>query len=49
MNRRVIAISNPKVDFFSKEITGMIKNIVKGNDENKKKKLQKILDGYKNV
>lgn len=49
MNRKVIVIRNPKVGSFSKELTDMRKNIEKENYENKKEKLQKTLDGYKNV
>ena len=49
MNHEVIVIKNPKVGSFSKELTDMRKKIEKENDENKKKKLQKTLEGYKNV
>ena len=49
MNRDVIVIRNPKVGSFSKELNDMRKNIEKESDENKKQKLQKTLDGYKNV
>lgn len=49
MNRKVIVIRNPKVGSFSKELNDMRKNIEKESDENKKQKLQKTLDGYKNV
>ncbi len=48
-NRKVIVIRNPKVGSFSKELNDMRKNIEKESDENKKQKLQKTLDGYKNV
>lgn len=49
MNRKVIVIRNPKVGSFSKELNDMRKKIEKESDENKKQKLQKTLDGYKNV
>lgn len=49
MERKVVVIRNPKVGSFSKELTDMRKKIEKENDENKKKKLQKVLDGYKAV
>ena len=48
-NRKVIVIRNPKVGSFSKELNDMRKNIEKASDENKKQKLQKTLDSYKNV
>ena len=48
-NRKVIVIRNPKVGSFSKELNDMRKNIEKENDENKKKKLQKTLDSYRNL
>ena len=48
-NRKVIVIRNPKVGSFSKELNDMRKNIEKESDESKKQKLQKTLDGYKNV
>ena len=47
--RNVIVIRNPKVGSFSKESNDMRMNIEKESDENKKQKLQKTLDGYKNV
>ena len=49
MNHKVIVIRNPKVGSFSKELNDMRKNIEKESDENKKQKLQKTLDGYKNL
>ena len=49
MNRQVIVIRNPKVGSFSKELNDMRRKIEKESDENKKQKLQKTLDGYKNV
>lgn len=49
MNRKVIVIRNPKVGSFSKELNDMRKKIEKESDENKKQKLQKTIDGYKNV
>src|SRR5699024_9194001 len=48
-NRNVIVISNPKGGSFSKELNDMRKDIEKESDESKKQKLQKTLDGYKNV
>ena len=48
-NRKVIVIRNPKVGSFSKELNDMRRKIEKESDENKKQKLQKTLDGYKNV
>lgn len=48
MDHKVIVIRNPKVGSFGKEFNDMQKNIEKESDENKKQKLQKTLDGYKN-
>lgn len=47
--RKVVVIRNPKVGSFSKELADMRRKIEKENDENKKEKLQKVLDGYKTV
>lgn len=49
VNHKVIVIRNPKVGSFSKELNDMRKNIEKESDENKRQKLQKTLDGYKNL
>ena len=49
MNRKVIIIRNPKVGSFRKELSDMKKNIEQESDENKKEKLQKTLDRYKNL
>lgn len=49
MNRKVIIIRNPKVGSFRKELSEMKKNIEQENDKNKKEKLQKTLDRYKNL
>ncbi len=48
-NRKVIIIRNPKVGSFCKELSEMKKNIEQESDENKKEKLQKTLDRYKNL
>lgn len=48
-NHSVIVVRNPKVGSFSKELSEMRKKIEKESDENKKQKLKKTLDNYKNI
>lgn len=49
MGHQVIVIRNPEVGSFRKESGDMIKNIEKENDEKKKEKIRKTLEGYKEV
>lgn len=49
MNRNVIVIVNPKVGSFYKEYGDLKKKIEEEGDDNKKKKIQKTLDGYRDL
>lgn len=49
MDHKVIVIRNPKVGSFSKELKDMRKKIETESDENKKQKMQRTLDSYKNL
>lgn len=48
-NHKIVIIENPKVGSFYKELGDMKKNIENESDINKREKLRKTLDSYKDV